>query len=147
MEKIKSYLAKNIKLILFLIVFISICFIYNQNNQTLNYFLKRGIILEYSAKNVNVENLENKLTQLGIKYSSTKQNDDIFYLALPLKIDNQKELINDISNYVFETYQGSKLNDVKALNDSYHKAYSAFLKFLGLLFVSSFIWIVLLYLM
>lgn len=146
MEKIILYFKENAKLILFLLVFILVCFIYNQNNQTLNYFLKRGIVLEYSAKNINTEKLENKISELGIKYSSTKQDDDIFYLALPVKIDNQKELINNISNYIFDTYQNSKLNDVKVLNDSYHKPYNAFLKFLGLLLVSSFIWIILLYL-
>lgn len=146
MEKIKTIFAKHFKLILFLIVFVSICFIYNQNNQTLNYFLKRGIVLEYSAKNINVENLENKIADLGIKYSLIKKENNVFYLALPIKIDNQKELINNISSYIFEIYPNSKLNDIKTLNDNYHKPYNSFLKFLGLAFVSLFIWIILLYL-
>ncbi|MBR5303773.1 MAG: signal peptidase I [Candidatus Gastranaerophilales bacterium] len=146
MEKIKIIFAKKIKLIIFLIVFVLICIIYNQNNQTLNYFLKRGVILEYSVKNVNVEKLENKIADLGVKYSSCKQEDDIFYLALPVKIDNQKELINNISSYIFEIYPNSKLNDIKTLNNNYHKPYNSFLKFLGVFSVSLFVWIILLYL-
>lgn len=146
MEKIILYFKKNIKFILFLAIFLSACFIYNQNSQTLNYFLKRGIILEYSANNVNIEKLEEKIATLGIKYSSAKQNKDIFYLALPVKIDDQKDLINNISSYIFETYPNSKLNDVKTLNNNYHKPFNSFLKFLSLLSVSLFIWIILLYL-
>lgn len=165
MIKLKEFFIKNTKLILFIIVFSLICFIYNLNLQPLNYILKRGVILEYTCpKNANVkkEDIKKQLVNLGIKYSfvddinktqyleydrDNKPIERSIYIALPSKAAKDKaELFNNISNFIFDNYKGSKLNDIKTLNDNYSKPYGAFLKFLGLLFVSLFIWVVLLYL-
>ncbi|MBR3605672.1 MAG: hypothetical protein IKL52_06555, partial [Candidatus Gastranaerophilales bacterium] len=127
MNKIKAFFNKNFKLILFCAVFIFTCFLYNQNNQTLNAVLKRGVILEYSLQNkteINQKELEKKLTSVGLKYSVIKNikndnskaydSDDILvknllHIALPLKAEEkQTELFNDISDYIFDTYPNSK---------------------------------------
>lgn len=145
MEKIKQFFTKNYKIILFCIIFAFICFIYSQNNQTLNYFFKRGMILQYSVQNVDKTKLEEKLNNFGIKYTYFKQNSDKLYLALALKpCNDKKEIINNISDYIFDSYPNSKLIDIKTLNDNYHKPYSAFLRFIGLFFVSAFVWLILL---
>lgn len=146
MEKLKTYFKEKFKLILFLLIFTLVCCLYNLNNQTLNLFFNRGIVLEYNVSNLDVEKLEDKIAELGLKYASAKQDGKKFYLALPIKINNQKETINYISKYVFENYPNSKLNDIKTLNDNYHKPFSSFLRFFGLLCSSFIIWIVLLYL-
>ena len=147
MEKIKTFLNKNFKPILFCIIFLSICFIYNQNNQNLNFFLKRGIILEYDAKNVNIKNLESKLVSLGIKYSSTKETKNSLYLALPIKGEKKDEkLINDVSEYIFDTHPNSKLLKIDSLSENYHKPFASFVKFLNILLISTFIWVFALYL-
>ena len=51
-----------------------------------------------------------------------------------------------ISKTIGSKYKTSKLIDVKALNDVYSSPYSAFLKFLSVLFASLFIWAIVLYL-
>ena len=165
MNKIKNFLNKNYKSLLFCLIFIIICFIYNQNFQSLNFILKRGVILEYSlAKNtvVDSEKIKEKLIKEGLKYSYIKDFKDInskiydsddklivnvLDVALPIKPDkNNIDTINNISDYIYEMYPQSKLIDLKALNDNYHKPFSTFVRFLGLFFVSAFIWVILLYL-
>lgn len=145
MEKIKQFFIKNYKIILFCIIFALVCFVYVQNNQTLNYFFKRGMILQYSAQNVDKAKLEENISKFGIKYSYFKQTNDKLYLALALKPNNdKKETINNVSDYIFDNYPNSKLSDIKTLNDNYHKPYNVFLRFIGLFFVSTFIWLILL---
>ena len=165
MNKIKNFLNKNYKSLLFCLIFIIICFIYNQNFQSLNFILKRGVILEYSlAKNtvVDSEKIKDKLVKEGLKYSYIKDFKDInskiydsddklivnvLDVALPIKPDkNNIDTINNISDYIYEMYPQSKLTGLKALNDNYHKPFSTFVRFLGLFFVSAFIWAILLYL-
>ncbi len=164
-ENTKKYFIKNSKLLLFLVIFILFCIICNQNNQNLNYFLKRGVILEYSfSKNLNIdkEKIKNELLNLGFNYSfvdelnkteineydwDNKKIEKILFIALPtLPTEDKKEVLNKVSDYVFENYQNSKLISVKALNNEYNKPFSTFLKFLGLLFVSFVFWLILIYL-
>lgn len=147
MEKIKNYIIKNFKPILFCLIFISVCFVYNINNQNINYFFKKGSILEYSAQNVDKDAFLNILSEQKIKNVILKQEGNSFFVAIPIQIDkNKKELVNNISNYIFDNYPNSKLKDIKPLNDNYHKPYNTFLKFFELLIISSFIWIILLFL-
>ena len=165
MDKIKTFFNKNFKLILFCVVFIFTCICYNQNNQNLNALLKRGVILEYSLSEkteINQKQLEEKLTSNGLKYTLIKNiknynskaydSDDvlvknILHIAIPIKPEqNQTTLFNNISDYIFDNYPNSKLLNIKSLNNNYHKPFSSFLKFLGLSFVSLFIWVILLYL-
>ena len=70
MNKIKSFFYKNLKFILFCIIFIITCSISNVNNQDLNHFLKKGTILEYSLSNSNInkDDIEKKLINEGVKY-------------------------------------------------------------------------------
>ena len=136
-----------------------VTFLYNQNQQDLNYFLKRGTILEYSInQNQNPDKtlLKDFLSHLGLKYSSIDIADYSFieyfdidankvekslYIALPLRADkNQKALFNKISDFIFEQYPNSRLIDLKTLNDNYDKSYSAFLKFIQVLFLSFLVW-------
>ena len=158
--EIKDFFKKNYKIILFLFVFIGICFIYNINNPTMNYILKRGLILEYSIKS-NKSNIENKLNNLKIKYLTAQlyeldekdydfeneQYKNILLVQIPMLPDKKTiQEINKISDYIFENEQNSKLINVGAVGNSYNHPYSAFLKFLGILFVSLIIFYILLYL-
>ncbi len=165
MEKIKNYFIKNAKKLIFILVFVLVCSIYNWNEQTLNYILKRGCVLEYSIPdetNLNVHKIKNKLGELDIKFSyvdyvdktddfiydpDDKLIDKVLYIALPvLAREDRIPLFNKVSNFVFDNYKNSKLINIKTLNYNYQTPYSAFFKFLGVLFVSVFIWVVLLYL-
>ena len=164
MNKIKNFLNKNYKSLLFCLIFIFVCIIYNQNIQNLNYILKRGIVLEYSlSKNTSVdsEKIKEKLLKEGLKYSYIKDFKDIdskiydsddklvenvLNIALPIKADKNKiDTINNISDFIYELYPKSKLIGIKALNDDYHKSYTTFLRFLGIFFVSLFVWVLSLY--
>ena len=163
-EKIKSYFKKNAKLLIFIIIFAVVCAIYNQNFQTLNYILKRGTILEYSYKNENInkQDLENILLNYKIKYatintenkeeyliydSDEEKIENSLYVALPYLINkNKDELISKINDYILNKYKTIKLIDIKALNEVYSSPYSAFLKFMGVLFISLFVWVIVLYL-
>ncbi len=163
-EKIKTFFKKNAKLLIFIIIFAFIVTIYNQNFQTLNYILKRGTILEYSYKNENInkKDIEKILLDYKIKYatintqnkeeyliydSDEEKIENSLFVSLPYLINKDKnELFNKINDYILEKYKTAKLIDLKTLNDVYSSPYSAFLKFLGILFVSLFIWVVILYL-
>ncbi len=165
MEKIKNYFIKNTKQLIFIIIFTLVCFVYNFNEQTLNYILKRGTVLEYSIPEkvtVDIFKLKNKLGNKDIKFSyidivdktdefvydsDDKLIDKVLYIAIPILAKEDKiSLFNSVSDFVFDEYKNSKLINIKTLNDIYSTPYSAFLKFLGVLFVSLFIWIVVLYL-
>lgn len=165
MNRIKLFINKNLKVLLFCVIFALVCFFYNQNSQTLNFFLKRGVVLEYSLENntnPDKQKIEEKLVKNGIKYSfikdfqnnqsKTYDSDDklvynMLHIALPvLAKEDKAELFNEISDYIFDNYPSSKLLNIKPLNDNYHKPYSAFLKFFGVVFVAFFIWVIALYL-
>ncbi len=158
--KIKDFFSKNYKLILFLFVFIGICFIYNINNSTINYILKRGLILEYTIKS-DKSNIEDKLNNLKIKYLTAQQYEldekdydfenepykNVLLVQIPMLPDKKTiQEINKISDYIFENEPNSKLINVSSIGNSYNHPYSAFLKFLGILFVSLIIFYILLYL-
>ncbi|MBR2068200.1 MAG: signal peptidase I [Candidatus Gastranaerophilales bacterium] len=164
-NKIIEYFKRSTKLLLFILVFCAVAFIYNQNFQTLNYILKRGTILEYSIpsnKEINQDNVKNKLNELNIKYSFinivdnsefnifSKDNERIektLYIGLPILAQKNKEQIfNNVSDFIFENCEDSKLIDIKSLNNNYNEPFMGFLKFLGILFVTSVIWLILLYL-
>ena len=160
-ENIKNYFIKNAKIIFFLIIFAFVTYFYNQNYQDLNYFLKRGIVLEYSiSQNQNPDKtlIKDFLSHLGLKYSSVdiadysfidyydndfKKVEKSLYIALPYKADkNKTALFNKISDFIFEQYKSSKLIDVKTLNENYDRSYGGFLKFIQVLFFSLLIWAV-----
>lgn len=160
MNRIKSFFEKNFKAIVFCIIFIIICFLYNINNQELNYFLKRGIVLEYSIslnEKIDKVKIENKLADLNIKYAYIQdiQNEDshyfdkdnnrvqnALYISLPiLAKNNKKDLINQISDYIFDNYKSSKLLNVKTMSDNYHKPFNAFMKFFVVFIISLFAWV------
>lgn len=152
-DKIIIFFKKQFKLLLFFIVFLSVCFLYNLNLQPLNYVLKRGCVLEYSIENsdISLEKINEKLLDLKIKFSfvdlsevekniydsDEKQIKKVLYIALPYKLTNEnKYLADDISKFIFDNYKNSKLIEVKTLNDRYSTPYSAFIKFLTILFLS-----------
>ena len=128
MNRIASFFKKNYKTFVFCAIFLIICFLYNINNQELNNFLKRGIVLEYSISlNEKIEKtkIENKLANLNIKYALIEniQNENSYYydkdnnkvanalyISLPILAKNDKlEAINQISDYIFDNYKSSKL--------------------------------------
>ena len=160
MNRIASFFKKNYKTFVFCAIFLIICFLYNINNQELNNFLKRGIVLEYSISlNEKIEKtkIENKLANLNIKYSLIEniQNENSYYydkdnnkvanalyISLPILAKNDKlEAINQISDYIFDNYKSSKLLNIKTLNDNYHKPFSTFMKFFTVFIISLFIWL------
>jgi len=151
------------KFIVFVIIFFIIYSIYNLDNQTVNYILKRGVILEYSISKdtkINDDALKNKLFDLGIKYynideidktkdevvdSDNKIIEKTLLVTLPKKASNESiSLFNNISDYIFENYNGSKLINLRTLNDIYSKRFSAFIKALEVLLTSFLIWTILL---
>lgn len=161
---IAEYFRKNIKLFIFILIFCVLVFIYNQNSQTLNfYILKRGTILEYSLKNdADCEKIKNKLSELNIKHYQVDNIDNsefesydfeqqkinkILLVGIPILSEKNKEnLFNNISQFVFENYPDSKLTDIKSINGNYNEPYAAFLKFLAILFTASILWLILMYL-
>jgi len=166
LNRIANFFNKNYKTLVFCAIFLIVCFLYNINNQELNNFLKRGIVLEYSIplnQKIDKEKIEKKLADLDIKYALVnniqneksyyydKDNNKVvnaLYILLPYLADNsKKELFNQISDYVFDNYKSSKLLNVKTLNDNYHKPFGAFIKFLSVLIVSFFVWIMFFYLL
>lgn len=134
-------------------IFIIFSFLYNINNQDFNYFLKRGVVLEYeltSNSQINKEQIENNLKDNNIKFFYVDKNDyrenilDIAVAILPS--EDKKEIFNNISNYIFDNCAFSKLSQIKLYNDSYHKPFSSFLKFFEIAFVSFVFWLLILYL-
>lgn len=165
-ENIINYLKSKSKLILFIIIFAVVCSIYNLDNQSINYFLKRGVILEYSMlKDTNVDSnaLKKKLIELGVKYSFIDLSDtskleivdsDNKVIVNTLKIGLAKKalsentaLFNSISDYIFTAYPYSKLIELRSLNDNYSKPYNAFLKGFNVILASFLIWMILLQLL
>ena len=164
MNKITEYIKNKLKLIIFLFVLCTVIFVYNQNSQTLNFILKRGIVLEYSvSKDIKIEKdkIQNKLDTLNIKYSFIDVVDNSDYqvsdfeekpveqtLLIGLAIlakENKKAVFDNISDFVFENYDNSKLIDIKSLN-TYSRQYAGFLNFLIVLLSSCIIWLALMYL-
>lgn len=165
LDKTKKILKEKYRFILFCLVFILVCVVFKFDNQHLNYALKRGIVLEYSLDyktDINVEKIEKKLIEKNIKYSyvkSTKNNnsktydyedkkiENITYIGLPI-LPNKKneELINDISDFIFDNYKNAKLLNIKTIYNNYHKPYLSFLNFVGLFIISSVIWFLILFL-
>ena len=161
----KSFFIKHYKALLFCLVFAIVCSVYNLNNQSINYFFKRGIVLEYSIgdnKKIDEAKLKEKLISQGIKTFSFKQQENIdsqvydfeekkitniLQLALPiLATKNQENLINNISDFVFENHSSSKLLGIKTIGSNYHKPFSSLIKFLGLFITTLIVWIGVLYL-
>ena len=151
--KIKTFFIKKYKLMLFLIIFIFVCFVYNLNNFSLNYILKRGTLLEYSISNQN-KNIEDKLNDLNVKYLAGKvfELDEVEYdfdnepvrnvllVRIPLLLNEKNTmLVNKISDFVFENDNNAKLINVSTLGSSYNDSYSAFLKFFFILLISTFL--------
>lgn len=161
---IKKFLNENIKSLLFLVIFSLVIVIYNQNIQAINYILKKGTVLEYSInynQKLDKNLLKDKLSQLNINYSfvDTMDAKDLKYpydtdlkpvekllsVAVPI-VANEKhqDLINNISDYIFENYPNSKLIDIKSYNDYYSKPFNLLIKFFFVLSVSFIIWFILL---
>ena len=167
-ENLTCFFKKNVKILLFLVCFCAVSFVYNLNIQSLNYILKRGTVLEYSVSQDEklIENskseIKNKLLQLNIKYSfvdvennskevlfdkDNKQIKNSLFIALPLKIEEKnKQIVDEISEFVFNKFPTSKLEELTTLKEIYSNPFNSFLMFMGLLFISIFVWIVLLYL-
>lgn len=165
LDKTKKFLNEKYKIILFCTIFVFVCVFFKIDNQNLNYILKRGTILEYSLdynSDIDVEIIKKKLSEKNIKYSfiksSKNENSKVYdfedelvknvvHIAIPF-LPNEKnmELINDISDFVFDNYKNAKLLNIKTIHNNYHKPYLSFLNFVGLFAVSLFIWFLVLFL-
>ncbi len=156
--KIKTFFIKKYKLIVFLLIFLFVCLIYNINNPSLNYLLKRGVLLEYSVSDQNI-NIEKKLDSLKIKYLAEKffELDEIEYdfenepvknillVKIPLLLNEKNTAeVNKISDLIFQIDKNAKLINVSTLGNAYNKPYAAFLNFLGILLISTFIFCIIL---
>lgn len=163
-SKLIDYIKKNIKLIIFLLIFSGVVFLYNQNLQTVNFILKRGVVLEYSiSKNIeiNKDEIENKLKTSNIKYSFIDIIDSSKYkirdrennpvdktLLIGLAIlakEDKASVFNNISDFIFEKYENAKLIDVVSLYN-YSRPYAGFINFLIVLLSSTLIWLIVMYL-
>ena len=163
-NKIVEYVKKSTNLFIFIFIFCCLTVLYNYNSQHLNYIFKRGIILEYSipkVSKINQEEITEKLKALNIKYSlidiadnsefdiydfENKKIEKSLFIALPiLAKENKKEILNNISDFIFENYNNSELIDIKTLNYNYHEPYGGITSFIGILFGTSFIWLILMY--
>ncbi len=162
-SRIIDYIKKNVKLLIFILIFCISVFLYNQNLQTLNFVLKRGVVLEYSVpKNINInkDEIKNKLDSLNIKYSFINISDKSDYKVLDwenkpveqtlvigltiLAREDKKPVFDSISDFIFEKYASSRLIDIKSLNN-YSKPYAGFFNFLIVLTSSGIIWLLLMY--
>lgn len=162
-KDIIDFFKKRLNFILYVLIFAIVCYSYNLDSQTVNFVLKRGVILEYSIpKNtkINKDEINKKLIELNLKYSSIETEDTSFYelVDTDYKIINQtlkialakkanassKDTFNKISNYIFDTYKNSKLIELRSLNDIYSTPYKAFNTALCLLLISFFIWLTIL---
>ncbi len=145
-KTIISFLKDNIKTFLFIVVFVAVCFLYNINNQHLNFVLKRGTILEYSINNQNIDEaqIEEKIKEYKIKYTYIDKADTL-KIAIPYKMDkNIVQAADNISDFIFDTYKNSSLLQIKPLNDKYSAPYKTFNKFLLVLAVSFILWFIVL---
>ena len=160
-NKIKDFCKNYFGLALFVLIFAIFCSIYNFNCQTVNFYLKKGTILEYSIKpdqKVDKEKIDNMLLDLGLKYSFVEEyvfdtaiyDTDINKISKKIAIsipyllkENKINLFNNISDYVFKNYPSSKLTDVKVLSKLYSEKYSAFATFLILVVLSFGTWCIL----
>lgn len=152
---------KNIPEKLFLIIFILLCLVLNINNQNMNYFLKRGTSLEYSytgaLRNDAQDIIEKKLAKLNIEYNLI-ENEDIenyeyfdwenvkvknsLIINLPIMITKKNTAIfDDISKYVYENFENSKLVNLRSLNSDYHRPYSVFIYYSIVAFAAFLIWL------
>jgi len=164
-NKIKLFAKEKINLLLFCVIFAITAIIYNQDNQHLNYFLKRGVVLEYSLdanSKLQLNNIEKILINNNIKYSYIKNikntNSNLFdsddksikniaYIALPIMpTKHNTQIINTISDYIFDNYENSKLLNIKTIYNNYHKPFISFLNFISLLTITAFVWFFTLYL-
>jgi len=158
--KIKSFFEKNYRILLFLFVFVCICYIYNINHPYINKILKKGTILEYSiSKNGDI--FKKELDNLNIKYLKTGELEldnieydtdneaveKIFFVKIPVILNEKTaQIVNKISDTVFQNDKEAKLIGVADSGAAYNEHYSAFIKFLGLIFTSGVIYFILLYL-
>lgn len=163
-NNLQSFIKDNLKFLLFILVFAIVCFIYNINNDFINYISKKGTLLEYSInqnQTIDKEAIKNELIKNKIKYFDIKSANldvlsdavtdyefdkihNILVILIPYKAEDKfKPLINNISDYIFNNYPNSKLIDLKPLNGCYSTPYFAFNLFLVLFFISLVIWLIL----
>ncbi len=157
-NKINEAIKSKAKLILFILIFVPVCMVFNYNSQTLNYYLKRGTILEYSIKQnqkIDEEKIDSMLLDLNIKYSYIKSTEEKsseyltddgtkkLFISVPyIPKEDKTGLFNKVSDGIFKTYPDSKLISVKTLGNLYAKKYSALINFLIMFFTAFCIWII-----
>ncbi len=152
-DSLKNFYKKYNKFILFLLIFSCVCFIYNSNNQLINYILNKGTEFEYSIgkyQEIDKKELGEKLIKTGNKFllldtsepekltfdSDNKEVQKVLKIALALKLNEKnKKIADELSEFIFDKYN-AKLINVKAYKDKYSSPYAAFIKFLTVLFLS-----------
>jgi len=158
---IKNYLnffIKNIKFLIFIIIFALTSVISNINSPEINSLFNRGIALEYSVVSLNANELNeirDKVKSLDYKYFyvdmgsieedaydfSNNEISKILYVELPTVLDEKdKERINQISDFIFKKDKSASLIDIKMLGNIYSRSFASFSYFLQILSYSFFIW-------
>lgn len=162
-KKFYVKLQKKAKLLFYILIFIAVCTVYNQNFQPLNFILKRGTVLEYSCPlnaQINKDSIRKQLLEFDIKYSFVDIEDNLefdlydsdeeliklsLYIALPiLPREDRAEVFNKISDFVFDSYPDSKLINLRSLSNLYPTPFGSLLSFLGLAGFSFVIYFILL---
>ena len=152
---------KNVPEKLYIIIFIILCFVLNINSQNLNYYLNKGTSLEYSytgEEKADAEELiQDKLSKLNIKYNRVDNADienqeyydtdevrvkNSLIINIPIKITQKnKDLFNEISDFVFENFENAKLIDLRSINSDYHQPYATLFYYLQVALLAFIIWL------
>ena len=158
-----QYLNKKLKPIVFILVLITVTIFYNQNYQDLNHFLSRGTVLEYSIDRTSepdIKTISKKLEDMNLKYYSIAEDNidfarydfenekiektlSITLYVLPRK--NKTQMLDNVSDIVFNNCENSKLIDVKSLKNKYDYPWLGFLKIVSVLFTTTVLWVFALY--
>ncbi|MBR1616772.1 signal peptidase I [bacterium] len=159
-----NFIRQKAKIFLFIAILAILTYVYHINSQHLNYLLNRGVVLEYSIdKNsiVDEEKLKDKLVDFGIYYIGIAQDEvgypkydfdeqkvqkNLYVNLAILPRQDKAEILNKISRYIFDNYKNSKLTDVKTFNDNYNEPWAGFFKFFEIMLLTTFIWLIILYL-
>ena len=116
-QKIKDFLFGHLKVIIFLIIFILVSVLYNQNFQTLNYILKRRVILEYSLpKNTKIakDDIKKELIKTAICDELTGlYNRKYLYQRLEAEISRSKRYGTSLACLLVD------IDHFKIINDMY----------------------------
>lgn len=157
-ENLIFCIKKNVKFLIFLLIFIITTIVSNLNIPAVNLFYGRGVALEYSILNFDnkkIDEIKEKIKQVGYPYFhvavgeiddiafdvNNKPIKDILYVQIPTVLDlKDKDKINQISDIIFDKLDNSSLLGIKILGNVYSRPYAGFSYFVQILCLSLIAW-------